>query len=182
MDFGDLILPAVNAVAASLLLNSGIAKTVAAGPPRRAVEEIVPVLGGAVIGAVLRVAALAEIAVAAALPFAPLRVPAAIAVLLLGASFVALGLLGTVRHSKAPCGCFGTSGKRPLGRLNVLLGLALVAVYPVNAAWPAGADYPVATLLSTSIVSIALCAYMRRELVIQLLMPERGMPAESEAH
>jgi len=182
MDFGDFILAVGNAVAASLLLNSGIAKTVAAGPPRRAVEEIVPVLDGAVIGAALRAAAIVEIAVAAALPVPLLRLPAAIVVSLLGASFGVLGLLGIARHSKAPCGCFGTSGRRPLGWFNVALGLALAAVYPINAAWSAGERYPVATLLLTSIMSIALCVYMRRELVIRLLMPRRGGPAESEAH
>ncbi len=182
MDFGDWILSAINAIAASLLLNSGIAKTVASGPARRAVEEVVPVLDSAVIGAVVRGAAIAEIVVAAALPIPPLRIPAAVAIALLGTSFMVLGLLGIVRHSDAPCGCFGTSGKRPLGGLNILLGLALTSVYPVNAVWSADDRYPVATLLSTSILSIAMCVYMRRELVVQLLMPRHGSPAESEAH
>jgi hypothetical protein len=182
MDFGDWVLPAINAIAASLLLNSGIAKTVAPGPSRRAVEEVAPGLGGAVIGGVLRAAAIVEIAAAAALPIPPLRVPVAVTVALLGFGFMALGLLGTTRHSKAPCGCFGTSGERPLGRLNILLGLALTSVYPINAVGSPGADYPVATLLSTTILSIALCVYMRRELVVQLLVPRRGRPAESEAH
>jgi hypothetical protein len=182
MDFGDLILAVCNAIAASLLLNSGIAKTVAAGPPRRAVEEIVPVLDSAVIGAALRAVAIVEIAVAAALPAPPVRAPAAVVASLLGASFVVLGLLGIARHSKAPCGCFGASGRRPLGWSNVVLGLVLAAAYPINAAWSPADDYTVATLLLTSIMSMALCVYMRRELVIQLLMPRRGGPAESEAH
>jgi uncharacterized membrane protein HdeD (DUF308 family) len=182
MDFADFILPAANTVAAALLLNSGIAKTVNLRPPRRAVEEIVPVLDGAIVGAVLRVAAIVEVAVAATLPVAPLRVSAAIAASLLGVSFVVLGLLGIARHSKAPCGCFGTSGRRPLGWLNVVLGLGLAAVSPVNLAWSPGERYPVATLLWTSIMSIALCVYTRRELVVQLLVPRRGAPAESEAH
>jgi methylamine utilization protein MauE len=181
MDFGDPILAVCNAIAASLLLNSGIAKTVATGPPRRAVEEIVPVLDGAVIGAALRVLAIVEIAVAAALPAPPVRMPAAAAVSLLGVSFVALGLLGIARHSETPCGCFGASGRRPLGWSNAALGLVLAAAYPINAAWSPADDYTVATLLLTSIMSIALCVYMRRELVIQLLKPRRGSPAESEA-
>jgi hypothetical protein len=182
MDFGDWVLLAVNTIAASLLLNSGIAKTVAPGPPGRAVAEIVPAVDRAVIEAVVRGAAFAEIAVAAALPFRTLRLPGAVAVSLLGASFVVLGLLGAARHSKAPCGCFGTSRTRPLGWLNVVLGLVLAAVYPVNAVWSPGGDYPVSTLLSTSILSLALCVYMRRELVGQLLVPRRRASAESEAH
>lgn len=182
MDFGDWVLPAINAIAASLLLNSGIAKTVAPGPARRAVEEIVPRLDGALIGAVLRVAAIVEVAVAAALPIPSARVPAAAAMALLGAGFVVLGVLGAVRHGSAPCGCFGSSGTRPLGWTNALLGLAVAAVYPVNAVWSPGVRYSVATLLLTSIMSLVLCVYMRRELVIQLLMPTRGRPAESEAH
>jgi hypothetical protein len=185
MDIGDWILSAFNAVAASLLLNSGIAKTVAPKPPRRAVEELLPALDSAVVGAVVRTASIIEIAMAAALPFSPLRVPAAVVIALLGTGFALLGLLGIARHSETPCGCFGTSGKRPLGWSNVLLGLALTSVYPVNAAWSPGGNYPAATLLSTSILSIALCVYMQRELVVQLLAPQRGRPAgptESEAH
>jgi hypothetical protein len=182
MGSGDWVLPATNAIAASLLLNSGIAKTVASGPSRRAVEEIVPVLDEAVIGVVLRVAAIVEIAAAAALSISPPRVPAAAAVSLLGTSFAALGLLGVARHGNAPCGCFGSSSRRPLGWFNVLLGLALTSVYPVNAAWSPGERYSAATPLLTSILSIALCVYMRRELVVQLLMPGRRGPAESEAH
>ncbi|HEX6470329.1 MAG TPA: MauE/DoxX family redox-associated membrane protein, partial [Streptosporangiaceae bacterium] len=130
----------------------------------------------------LRAAAAAEIVVAAALPVPSLRVPAAAAAALLGLSFMALGLLGAARHSEAPCGCFGSSGKRPLGWVNVLLGLAIVLVLPANAAGSAGERYPEAVLLLTSILSIALCIYMRRELVVQLLVPKRGVPAESEAH
>lgn len=182
MGFNVWVLPAINAIAASLLLNSGIAKAVAPGPPLRALAEISPVLRKRLGEAALRAVGGVEIAVAAALLVAPSRIPAAATALALGAGFALLGLLGMVRHSEAPCGCFGASSERPLGWTNIVLGIAVAAVYPANILLAAGPDYSTAAPIAASIGAVAVCMYVRRELVIQVLWPRRGLPAESEAH
>jgi hypothetical protein len=182
MGFSAWLLPAINAGAASLLLNSGIAKTISPGPPLRALAEVSPALEKYLGKVALRGVGVAEIAVAAALLLAPLRLPAAIAALALGAGFALLGLLGILRGSKAPCGCFGASSRRPLGWANVLLGIVVACAGPANIVGTATARYSEIALIAAAIGAVALCVYMRRELIVQFLWPRRTLPAESEAH
>lgn len=182
MGFNVWVLPAINAIAASLLLNSGIAKVVTPGPPLRALTEVSPALKKRLGEAALRGVGGVEIVVAAALLLAPLRIPAAATALALGAVFALLGLLGILRHSEAPCGCFGASSRRPLGWTNIILGIAVAAVYPANIVLAADAAYSTTALMAASIGAVAVCLYLRRELILQFLWPRRSLPVESEAH
>ncbi|GAQ55218.1 hypothetical protein [Streptomyces acidiscabies] len=44
-----------------------------------------------------------------------------------GALFAGARILGLVRGSTEPCGCFGAGSSRPLGVSNVLMGAAVLA-------------------------------------------------------
>ena len=51
---------------------------------------------------------------------------AAIALVAFGGLIAAVGLLGLLRRTTAPCGCFGGSTSRPLGLVNVAFGAAMI--------------------------------------------------------
>ena len=58
---------------------------------------------------------------------------ATVAIGCLGVSFVVLGLAGSIRGSRLPCGCFGaTNGMRPLGLVNVISGAFFLLLLPAN--------------------------------------------------
>jgi hypothetical protein len=131
---------------------------------------------------ILRGFAAAEIVVAVFLLVGAVRTPAAVVTSLLGACFVVVGLRAQMIRSTAPCGCFGSSSRRPLGWSNVAVGLALVATYPVNVRLAPGADYQASTALIAVVGSIALCLYVNRHLIVRLARPVSGVPAGSEVH
>ncbi|WP_336214189.1 MauE/DoxX family redox-associated membrane protein [Nonomuraea sp. LPB2021202275-12-8] len=179
MGLNEWLLTCANAAAAALLLNSGLAKAVAPDVLRRALTEVVPSFAGANAPVMVRVLAAVEIAAAAALLLAPTRMAAALLATLLGAGFAAFGLLGKLRGSSTPCGCFGASDRQPLGWTNVALGVLLATVLPLNAAnGPATpTDYTAGALMLAATGTLLLCGYthrrvVRRHLVVRLRRPK----------
>ncbi|MBC6460707.1 MauE/DoxX family redox-associated membrane protein [Actinomadura sp. HBU206391] len=169
MGLDEWSLIGVNAAAAALLLNSGIAKIVSPDPLRRALTEVISAFESANAPALLRGLAAIEIAAAVAVLVGPARMPASAVASLLGAGFALFGVLGLLRGGGAPCGCFGASGQEPLGWTNVVLGALLAAVYPVNAATgvrlESATDYTAGALLLASMASLVLCVHTHRRLV-----------------
>jgi hypothetical protein len=181
MTQGGLVFAAAAAAAASLLLNAGLAKLASPGPLRRAVAELLPVVGGRLGGAVVRGFGAAETLVGTGLLIAPVRLPAAVAATGLGACFIALGALGLARGSSVPCGCFAAAGQHPLGWTNIGLGAALAATWPVMAQAgpvPAG-GYLTAAAVFASIGTVLLCLWLNRRLILALGRPNRARPARS---
>lgn len=178
----EWILAGTNALAASTVLTAGLGKQVSPEPVGRALSEIVPGIGRASMTAVLRGFAAAEIVIATMLLVGAARMPAAFLTSVLGVSFVAIGLRGLSVRSSVPCGCFGSSSRRPLGWANVGVGLALTLAGPVNVWLAPGAEYQASALLMASIASIALCLFVNRHLILQLVRPAMGTPAGSEVH
>lgn len=126
MDAVDWPVTAANAVVAALLLRAAPSKLVTPGPSAAAVGELRP--GGRPVPAVVvRAFAAVELiaALCAAIPVS--RLAAQILVAALGTVFAALGVLGLVRGSREPCGCFGEDDGHPLGVVNILLGGVFVA-------------------------------------------------------
>lgn len=163
-----------NAAAAGVLINAGVAKIVLPGPLLRASAELVgtpPRIGGVLV----RGFGAAEVGAAAALLFVSARMPAAIAVAALGVCFAMAGMVGVLRGSSVPCGCFGGASRQPLGWANVALGIALAAVWPVNAlaGLVPGPGYSLRTTLLASIASAVLCLWLNRRLMAQVLISNR---------
>jgi Methylamine utilisation protein MauE len=117
----------------------------------------------------------AELGAAVALLFLPTRLPAAIAIAAFGGCFALAGAIGVARGSSLPCGCFGGASRQPLGRVNVALGIALAAVWPVNALVrrAPGQDYSLRTALLASITSVVLCLWLNRRLIARVLPANR---------
>jgi hypothetical protein len=163
-----------NASASGVLINAGVAKIVAPGALLRASAEVLamppragePLVRG--LGAI-------EVAAATALLAAPARLPGAIAVAVLGVCFASVGVVGVLRGSSVPCGCFGGVTRQPLGWANVALGIALAAAWPVNllTGWRPGADYSLRIALLTSIASVVLCLWLNRSLIARVLRASR---------
>ncbi len=179
MGLNEWLLTCVNAVAAALLLNSGLAKVVAPDVLRRALVEVVPSFAGTNAPVLVRALAAVELAAAVALLVAPARMAAALVTALLGVGFAAFGLLGKLRGSSTPCGCFGASDKQPLGWTNVALGVLLAAVLPLNAAnGPVThPDYTAGALMLAAMGTLLLCGHahrrvVRRHLVVRLRRPK----------
>jgi hypothetical protein len=184
---GYWLLAACNAVASALLINAGIAKLVAPARLLRAVAELAGVPGRDAGELLARGLGAAELAVAIALLVRPARLPAGVAVALLGLSFAGVGLLGVRRGSSVPCGCFGGAGRQPLGWANVGLGVLLAAAWPVNAlTWRLPAhDYQAAVIGLASIATALSCLWLNRHLITPLFAarsrPGRGRPAGAQA-
>jgi hypothetical protein len=123
---------ALNASVATLLINAGVLKIASPDPMKRALVELAGVRNLSMGRSLVRMAAVVEIAVAFLLLETHTRIPAVYAVAFLGVCFVALGIAGTVRHSTLPCGCLGGRGTTPLGVENIVLGMVLVADFPLN--------------------------------------------------
>ena len=163
-----------NASTAGVLINAGVAKMVLPGPLLRASAELLatPPMTGEVL---VRGFGATELGAAAALLFLPTRLPAAIAVAALGVCFALAGVVGVLRGSSVPCGCFGGASRQPLGWVNVALGIALAAVWPVNAlaGRVPGQDYSLGTALLASIASAVLCLWLNRRLIARMLTANR---------
>lgn len=183
-----------NGLAAAVLINAGLAKLAFPRPLSRALSEVLPVRRSAATAQTTTVpastapAAATTILIPTAIPrgFALLEVTAGVALLIpgtrliaagaatvLGVLFAGLGTLGWLRRSTVPCGCLGTHGDRPLGGRNVLIGLALAAVFPFNRlAAPEGegsGDYASWAPLTASLLMLVLCLWAYRELAWRLL-------------
>jgi hypothetical protein len=172
----------IEAVAASVLLNAGIAKLVSPEPMTVAAAEVVPLLAGRITRSLVHALALAELAVAAGLLLPATRFAATVVTVALGLGFGAFGLLAIRRHSSAPCGCFGRSSRRPAGRSSIGagLGLAVPAVVALSM-WPADGRIPAGgTVVLMAAGSVMLCLWLNRELVVELLWASRSRPAGSE--
>ncbi|HEY7432462.1 MAG TPA: MauE/DoxX family redox-associated membrane protein [Streptosporangiaceae bacterium] len=177
----DWVLAVAAASAAALLLNAGLAKVASPGRLRQAILELLPLAGDRLGTVLVRGFGLAESAAALGLLIAPARLAAAAATAALGVSFAALGVLGLVRGSNLPCGCFGAAGQHPLGWPSVWLGAALVIPWPLIAAVgavPAG-RYSVAAALFASIGTVLLCLWLNRRLIMRLRRADRPAPAGS---
>ena len=175
-------LAAFDAVASALLINAGVAKLVAPGPLEQAVAAALAAPRGAFGKSAVRGLGAVELAVAVALLVRPTRPAAAIACSLLGCCFVLVGILGVLRRSSVPCGCFGGVSQQPLGWANVGLGALLAAVWPVNALTgpvtvPA---YTTAAVLLASIGSAIVCFWLNRRLLVPLFSARRAVQARSE--
>jgi len=166
-----IVLLAGNAAAASVLLNAGVAKLVSPVPLGRALREVLPahrqVLDRlARSGAIGRFAGVAEVIAALGLLPATTRMPAAIATAVLGGAFAALGTAGLLRRSVKPCGCFGMASNQRLGATNIVVGLALVLLAPLNAVATAAAGseagYEQAIVMLTSLGALLLCLWLHR--------------------
>jgi hypothetical protein len=182
MDSSAWVLAGANALAASTLLTAGIGKQVAPVPVGVALGELFPVFSRALLTKTLRVFAAVEVLVAMLLLFGDTRLAAAAATSLLGLCFVVVGLRGEFSRSTAPCGCFGSASHRPLGWVNVVIGLALAVTGPVNALLTSGAEYQAGAALLTVVGSIGLSVLVHRRLIARLGWPASGTPAGSEVH
>lgn len=126
MTFTDALLVCADAVVVALLVRGGAAKLVAPALGAAAAGELRPDRGP-VPAAVIRALAVVEIAVAVAMALPSLRGPAHVPLAALGLLFAGAGILGLLRGSTEPCGCFGADSTRPLGASNVLMGAAILA-------------------------------------------------------
>jgi hypothetical protein len=155
----DYLLSGVNAAVATLLLMAGAAKVInpsvtaaALGELRRGDQPVSEQL--------VRVFGATEMLVAVVLSISGLRVPAASLTGLLGVSFAAAGLLGMVRGTEQPCGCFGAESNRPLGPGNLMLGLAFAGVAVADLLSQQPGDEGRATLMTAALVSILTSAWL----------------------
>ena len=173
---------AFDAVASALLINAGVAKLVAPGPLERAVAEVLAAARGIIGKPVVRGLGVVELTVAVALLVRSARPAAAIACSLLGCCFVSVGILGVLRRSGVPCGCFGGASQQPLGWANVGLGALLALVWPVNALiGPVTVQaYTTAAVLLASIGSAIVCLWLNRRLLVPLFSARRAVQARSE--
>jgi hypothetical protein len=163
-----------NAAAAGVLINAGVAKMVLPGPLLRASAELLatpPRIGEVLV----RGFGATELGAAVALLFLSARMPAAIAVAALGVCFAMAGVVGALRGSSEPCGCFGGASRQPLGWANAALGIGLAAVWPVNALAELvpGQGYSLGTALLASIASAVLCLWLNRRLIARVLTSNR---------
>ena len=162
-------LAAVNCVIASLLIVAGIAKIVSPAQLRIALRDTLPRL--AVTHTQLRAFAILEIASGLTLTIPGARVVGACVVAALAGCFTAVGLLGWRRHSHTACGCFGGSSDRPLGPLNIILGLLFFATAFFNVY--ARGEAQSATYFSLSATGVALgivtvCVLVNRHVIREL--------------
>ena len=187
MEISQWVQLVLNAAAASVLLNAGIAKFVAPRQLELALVEILPALRGRVNESRFRVglrgAAAVEILAAAGLLTVATRLAGALATTALGLGFALLGGLGLRHGSSTPCGCLGSSSHSPLGWSSVGLGLALAGVGPLNLLVAGGGpatEYATGAVLFTAIGSIGLSVWAHRRLVAGLLLVRRADTTGSE--
>jgi hypothetical protein len=147
-----LVLIGADAIVVTLLLRAGSAKLVSPQQAAAAIGELRAAGQPAPIGFVRLLAAF-ELTIALALAFPGLRTPAHLLVFLFGVVFAGAGVVGVLRGSNRPCGCFGTQTKKPLGAGNVLLGLAFSLSAAAQLSLPAHAAASVYTALVAVVLS-----------------------------
>lgn len=179
---GYWLLAAVNAAAAALLVNAGVAKTVAPRPLLQAMTDLTRQPNTGAGESLVRALGVAEIVIAVALLIGWDRLPAAIAASVLGVCFAAAGLLGLRRGSSVPCGCFGGASRQPLGWANVGFGVALAAVWPVSAlSWVLSPHaYTTAAVLLAAAAAAALCLWLNRQPIMALFPAARLAATRNE--
>ncbi len=169
----EWILTVFDALVAAVLINAGVTKIVAPGHLLRASAEVLAVarwLGGPFVLGLGGT----ELAVAVALLVRPFRLPAAIVITMLGICFATAGLVGLLRRSSVPCGCFGGTSRLPLGWANIAIGTVLATVWPVNLlARQAMPGYPAAAVLFASMAATGLCLWLNRRLIARLVPASR---------
>jgi hypothetical protein len=158
------------ALVGAVLLCSGVTKMAVPAQAASAVRELAPSSPGRV-EVLVRMLAAVEIGAALALSVAAARPAGAAVALLLGIGFAAVGLLGALRGSGVPCGCFGRPDGHPLGVPNVAIGLAL-ALVSAAVLW-AGPEHRTdelaGSVLLTAGLALLLTGWLQRDLVSDLL-------------
>jgi methylamine utilization protein MauE len=167
----DIVLVAVNSVVAATLMQAGLSKLAAPSRLGQALAEVgvPPALRTT---PAVRVYAGFECVAGVALLFAPTRLIGGVLVAAAGLSIVGLGVLGAVRGSAEPCGCFGNPAGRPLGLTNVAIGGSLLAAGTVNAVLPAPTGP--ASVLGAALALLLLCLFVNRSWAWPLIRPQRG--------
>jgi hypothetical protein len=159
----------LNSGVAAVLLQAGLFKVAVPAPLRRALVELAPGYSGTIGDGLVRVVAGVEVLVGVALLAPVTRVSGAIAAAVLGVVFAALGVVGLVRRSAAPCGCLGATGSWSLGLVNVAVGLVLIVFGVLGAAVTfADGPYRLGPVLTAAFL-LLLCVWMNRGLVLHLL-------------
>jgi hypothetical protein len=167
----DLVLLAVNSVAAATLVQAGLSKIAVPSQLRQALAEV-GVPQTLATAHAIRLYAGIECAAGVALLFAATSQVGGVLVAAAGLVIAGLGGLGAARRSAEPCGCFGNPAGRPLGLTNVAIGGSLVAAGAANVALrsPTGP----AALLGTALALLLLCLFVNRAWAWPLIRPRRG--------
>jgi hypothetical protein len=180
---GDvLVVVAYNSIVASLLINAGLAKLTSPNALLRALQELFPAASITKAWAVRPFAVVELTAGLGLIALATVRAASLIAATL-GVCFALLGAGGWLARSKVPCGCIGGYSDKPLGVTNVVVGLFLAFVLPLNTLIRLGptqiSDYSQWALVVTSVSCLLICAWMNRRLSWSLLRPA-GAPASAD--
>jgi methylamine utilization protein MauE len=157
---------------AGTLLCAGAAKLAVPGHLARAIGDLMPIVAArAVLLAQLMSAV--EIGAALALSVPATRDAGAVAGLVLGGAFAAVGALAGVRRLGWSCGCFGRARGRPLGMRNVAVGLVVVAVSALLIGDGSGgwAAHPGLPMLGTAAFAVLLAGWLYRDLIADLYHP-----------
>ena len=177
-----LVVVAYNCIVASLLINAGLVKLTSPDALLRALQELFPAASTIKAWVVRPVAAVELTAGLGLIALATVRAAGVIAAIL-GVCFALLGVGGWLARSKVPCGCIGGYSDKPLGVTNVVVGLFLAFVLPLNSFITLGptqiSDYSPWALVGTSVGSLLICAWMNRRLSWSLLRPA-GAPASED--
>ena len=158
------------ALLAGTLLCAGAAKLAVPVHLGRAIRDLAPAVRGQAVS-LARLVGAVEVGTALALSILPLRPVGSAAGVVLGVVFAASGTAAVARGVRAPCGCFGRTGERPLGVRNVVVGLAMTVV----SAWlfldrsGSGATHPELPMLGTGVVALVLAAWLYRDVIGDLL-------------
>ncbi|WP_165970638.1 MauE/DoxX family redox-associated membrane protein [Actinomadura sp. 6K520] len=163
----------VNSAAAAVLFVAGIAKAVSPGQLGRSLNDLVRLPGRGITARHVRVFAAVELLTALALTAAATQPAAAWAVGLLGAAFALAGALGMLRGGGTACGCFGGSADRPLGPVNIAVGVLLMAVPAVNLTPVSGAASAYFFQAATGLAggALLLCLWVHRGLIKDFTRP-----------
>lgn len=133
-------------------MRAGATKLVKPAATTAALREIAP-MQRIPLDTLVRIVAVLEILAAFTYAIPAAQRPGQILVGLLGISFAVMGVAGALRGSSVPCGCFGAESTRPLGTVNILMGVALIAIAGWNLAVQPTAD---AGVVASALVAVAL--------------------------
>ena len=160
----------INAAVVAVLLNAAMTKAVNPDQPRRALQEVLPLLRQYRLGRLPgRITAIVEIIAALALTSPPTRLFGALMIAMLGVAYIAIGVLGIVRGASVPCGCVGDAARgHPFGAWNIGAGLLITAAALANGSesspFLVGMSYLVWTAVLAGTLSIAIAVWLHRPL------------------
>jgi len=131
MSADECSIVAANAVGAAVLLFAAFAKFAS---PQLLARSLHKLTGRNALSSTttVRVIGAMETVVAFGLLPSATRLIAATVLVLLGLSFVSLGIVGRARRIDEPCGCFGALSQQPLGNQNIVLGVVLALIGAQN--------------------------------------------------